>query len=434
MSGKNQEIKYKIKIEPLPYNFAVCKVEDYTQVDPSEIFCFPQKTDEENSLVCLSDSIPPNITDVQDGWRAFRIKGQMDFSLIGILSGIAAVLAKNAISIFAISTFNTDYVLVQGDDFEKAKDALRGAGYEVEGRVSGYEAEERVSGYEMEDRTSGYEMEGRTSGYEMEDRTQGYEAEDRASDSVLNETLNYYNENAIDFTKSTLNVDFEETQQIFLKCLPRDAHILDFGCGSGRDTKYFLEQDYQVTAVDGSEILCSMAAEYTGISVKQMLFQELSDIEKYDGIWACASILHLKKTELRDVLKKMKNALKKNGIIYTSFKYGEFEGLRNGRYFTDFTEKSFANLMNKTFGDTLLEGLVSADSGYAAYEGLASADSRDVLLGGLASADFSDSSLEDSLREASRLVIEKTWITGDVREGRGDERWLNILLRRVEAY
>ena len=194
-----------------------------------------------------------------------------------------------------------------------------------------------------------------------------------------NETLNYYNEKAVSFSESTVHVDFTETQQTFLDCLPSHAHILDFGCGAGRDTKYFLERGCQVTAVDGSEALCKIASEYTGIQVKQMLFQNLDETEKYDGIWACASILHLKKTELPDVLVKMRNALKKQGIVYTSFKYGDFEGVRNGRYFTDFTEELFADFMKDIPG----------------------------------------------------LTIEKTWITGDVRGGRGDERWINILLRKV---
>lgn len=124
--------KEQIEIEPLPYSFAVCKVENYSQVDLSAVFCFPQKTDEENSLVCLSEQIPDNATELQDGWRAFRIKGQMEFSLIAILSGIATVLAGKAISIFAISTFNTDYILVQKDDFEKAIEVLQKAGYKVQ--------------------------------------------------------------------------------------------------------------------------------------------------------------------------------------------------------------------------------------------------------------------------------------------------------------
>lgn len=109
-----------------------------------------------------------------------------------------------------------------------------------------------------------------------------------------------------------------------------------------------------------------------------MLFQDLDEKDVYNGIWACASILHLPKTELPDVILKMRDALKEGGVIYTSFKYGTFEGERNGRYFTYFTEESFSEFLSQIPG----------------------------------------------------LQIEKLWITGDVREGRGDERWLNVILRR----
>lgn len=112
----------------------------------------------------------------------------------------------------------------------------------------------------------------------------------------------------------------------FCKSINPGAYILDFGCGAGRDTKYFLDQGYLVEAIDGSEQLCQIASKHTGIKVRQMLFQELKVNEKYDGIWACASILHLPKKELKEVFKKMLTALKPGGRIYTSFKYGEYEG------------------------------------------------------------------------------------------------------------
>ena len=154
-------------------------------------------------------------------------------------------------------------------------------------------------------------------------------------------TLDYYNKNASSFAEATVDVDFYDTQKHFQKLLPEQGYILDFGCGSGRDIKYFLSQHFQVDAIDGSEELCRIASDYTGIKVKKMLFKELEEIEKYDGIWACSSILHLPKRELKAVFEKMVKALKKDGIIYTSFKYGDFEGERNGRYFTDFTEEKF---------------------------------------------------------------------------------------------
>ena len=191
-------------------------------------------------------------------------------------------------------------------------------------------------------------------------------------------TIDYYEQNAKSFIEGTRNVDFTEIQDAFLGLLPEKAMILDYGCGSGRDTKYFLEQGYSVDAIDGSLELCKAASDYTGIKVKHMYFHELDECEKYDGIWACASILHLKNQELPVILQKMSIATKKNGIIYLSFKYGNFEGERNGRYFTDMTEEAMTVL----------------------------------------------------LKRFPELKVDKQWITGDVRAGRGDERWLNMILRK----
>lgn len=194
----------------------------------------------------------------------------------------------------------------------------------------------------------------------------------------MRSTIDYYDKNAQSFIDGTVFVDFTSVQNVFLELLPKGARILDFGCGSGRDTKFFLDCGYQVDAIDGSMELCRAASKYTGISVKQMFFQELDEVEKYDGIWACASILHVKKDELREIIRKMSLSTKENGIIYISFKYGDFEGERNGRYFADMTEMSMKELL----------------------------------------IDFPE------------LKVEKQWITGDVRLGRGDERWINMILRK----
>lgn len=194
---------------------------------------------------------------------------------------------------------------------------------------------------------------------------------------MSDKTLDYYNQNADSFVAGTVSVNFTETQNKFISRL-QGGKVLDFGCGSGRDTKYFLDKGLQVTAIDGSKELCRMASEYTGIEVRQMLFQELDDQNLYDGIWACSSILHLSKPDLKQVFLKMIRALKTDGVIYTSFKYGEFEGERNGRYFTDFTIESFSEFLN----------------------------------------------------EVSAIKLEEYWITGDVRPGRGEEKWLNLFLRK----
>lgn len=192
------------------------------------------------------------------------------------------------------------------------------------------------------------------------------------------DTLTYYNQNALSFVEGTKDVDFKSIQDKFISRLPQGATILDFGCGSGRDTKYFLEQGFQVTATDGSEELCKMAGEYTGIPVKQMLFLELDEVDIYDGIWACSSILHCSYEDLVVVMQKICRALKNNGVLYTSFKYGTFSGDRNGRFFTDMKEEAFKELLTNT----------------------------------------------------PELAIEDLTITTDVRPGREEERWLNVILRK----
>ena len=196
---------------------------------------------------------------------------------------------------------------------------------------------------------------------------------------MKNSTLEYYDQNAEQFFKTTADVDFTDNQDRFLQYLQLGSRILDLGCGSGRDARYFLEKGYQVDATDGSAEICRLASEYTGILVRQMLFNELDAEEEYDGIWACASILHLSEDELRDVMHRIGTALKEGGIFYTSFKYGDFAGERNGRYFRDFTEESFREFLT----------------------------------------DFHEFRMTDQ------------WITSDVRPNRGEERWLNVLLRRT---
>lgn len=124
--------KAAVHIEPLSLSFSICKVQDYSGVDLSQEFCFIGRTDQENSLVCPTEAVPANIIDQDNGWKAFRIKGMLEFSLIGILSGISMVLAGKAIGIFVVSTFNTDYVLVKAVDFDKAIKALEHAGYSIE--------------------------------------------------------------------------------------------------------------------------------------------------------------------------------------------------------------------------------------------------------------------------------------------------------------
>lgn len=120
-----------ITIEALDVELSVCKVADYSQTDISRPFCFTGSTDEEFSLVCPTDMVPDNTTERDDGWRAFRITGVLDFSLVGILAGISEILAENRIGLFAVSTYNTDYILTKAENFDRALEVLRNAGYMI---------------------------------------------------------------------------------------------------------------------------------------------------------------------------------------------------------------------------------------------------------------------------------------------------------------
>ncbi len=177
----------------------------------------------------------------------------------------------------------------------------------------------------------------------------------------MNKTIEYYNKNTKLFVSSTKDVSFNKMQEMLLKYLKKGEHILDLGCGSGRDSKAFLEGGYKVTALDGSEKLCKIASEYIGQDVIYSTFEEFESDIKFDGIWACASLLHLPYEELKEVMKKISNMLKENGYFYLSFKYGEFEGERNGRYFTDMTEEKFKELIKDMPQYDLVEAHITSD-------------------------------------------------------------------------
>lgn len=192
-------------------------------------------------------------------------------------------------------------------------------------------------------------------------------------------TLQFYEKNADSFFLGTVLADMQEARKRFTDCLSNHATILDFGCGSGRDTRAFMDEGFLVDAMDGSEEMCAKASVYTGITVKHMMFDDLSAHDQYDGIWACASLLHLPKHELVNVLCKIEDALKRNGVLYASFKYGNFEGVRDGRYFTDFTEETLVTFW----------------------------------------------------KDSTSMHIFDLWISQDVRADRKEKTWINLLARRV---
>lgn len=194
----------------------------------------------------------------------------------------------------------------------------------------------------------------------------------------MSETINYYDKNVNTFFEATVSADMSEQYNFFEKYLYKGAALLDCGCGSGRDTKYFLEKGYDVIAIDGSKELCMKASKLTGIDIKHMFFQDINFDKRFDGIWACASLLHLSKEDLIEVINKLKLAMTSRGVLYISFKYGEFCGLRNGRYFLDLTE----GVLNKIIG----------------------------IVGG--------------------LKVKETYISVDVRPGRENEKWLNAIITK----
>lgn len=203
---------------------------------------------------------------------------------------------------------------------------------------------------------------------------------------MTQQTLDYYAQNASAFANSTLHIDMGEFYNAFLPHLPSaegcpnglKPHILDAGCGSGRDALHFKKLGYKVTAFDAVAELAEIASFHLEQPVYVKTFRQINDQNQYDGIWCCASLLHVAHSELPDRFTKLANALKPNGVLYVSFKYGEGERDINGRHFTDLTEES-------------LKALIDAEP---------------------------------------QLTLEKTWQSEDQRQERKGEIWLNGLIRK----
>lgn len=163
-------------------------------------------------------------------------------------------------------------------------------------------------------------------------------------------TIDYYNQNAKYYFDKTVNADMSKQYKLFLKYVKDNGKILDFGCGSGRDSLVFKNLGYQVFPIDGSIELCKLASEYTDLDVKCMDFNELKEKDFYDGIWACSTLLHVRKSELLNILKLLRDALKVDGVIYSSFVngYDREEYKSDGRYFNDLNKDSFETLSNES--------------------------------------------------------------------------------------
>lgn len=191
--------------------------------------------------------------------------------------------------------------------------------------------------------------------------------------------IKFYNDNTEKFFDNTVNADMSATYKVFEeKLLEKTGEILDLGCGSGRDAKYFLNKGFKVTALDLSPVLAEKASQFIGQKVIVADMKDLNFQDRFIGIWACASLLHLKEEDILETLKRCYRALKKGGIFYASFKYGENNYEKDGRSFTCFTREKFLDLTKY---------------------------------------------LEFSYHE--------TFETGDVRPGREKERWLNVILKKL---
>lgn len=197
---------------------------------------------------------------------------------------------------------------------------------------------------------------------------------------VLLDSIDYYNKYANLYFESTVELDMGEVLDKFIGLLPEGAEIMDLGCGSGRDSLYLIDRGFDVTAVDGSKELCELASIHIGQDVLQMQFSELDFDEVFDGIWACASLLHTAPDEFEEIFGKVIKCLKPGGVLYMSFKHGEFSGFRKGRYFNDFKTKEMKDIISKF----------------------------------------------------SELALLEIWKSPDVRNDHGDEVWLNVLVKKID--
>lgn len=194
------------------------------------------------------------------------------------------------------------------------------------------------------------------------------------------DSIDYYNRYAVPYYEETVDVDMTEVIEPFMELLPENAEVLDLGCGSGRDTIVLEERGFYVTPMDGSEEMCKLAEINTDQEVLQMTYDEMEFDDVFDGIWACAALVHLTDDEMREIMKKLIQALKADGILYFSVHKGDRDGIYNGRYFRDYTRKELSDLM-------------------------------------------------EEFPELERINM---WTTQDARSGKSDGQWLNVLAKKSD--
>lgn len=192
------------------------------------------------------------------------------------------------------------------------------------------------------------------------------------------DTIEYYDKHADEFVASTKGIDMREFYERFEKYLSPHAHVLDLGCGSGRDSLHFFRRGYEVTALDPSAAMCKKTRELVNIPVHQIVAEDMTFKEEFDGIWACASLLHVPSSDMADVLRVIVNALKCDGVLYCSWKYGDSEREEDGRFFSDNTERKIKKIV----------------------------------------------------RQIDRVEIVDIWVTEDLRDSKNFPKWLNVIMRK----
>ncbi|MFG6355788.1 MAG: class I SAM-dependent methyltransferase [Acetatifactor sp.] len=192
-------------------------------------------------------------------------------------------------------------------------------------------------------------------------------------------TIEYYNQNTMEFVNATIGADMSDLYAEFEKYIDSGGKVLDLGCGSGRDSQYFYKKGYQVIAIDPSSAMCNETRRRVPIDVFPMRAEEMGFSESFDAVWACASLIHVAKEDMRATVSKIMQALKLGGIFYASWKYGYGEQVRQGRYFAYFTEKELLNIF----------------------------------------------------KMVGNLQLLRIWITEDVKAKKEDIKWLNILAKKT---
>ena len=172
----------------------------------------------------------------------------------------------------------------------------------------------------------------------------------------------YYNRHADQFLNDTANLDMTAHYKKFLNYLDAGTAILDAGCGSGRDALKFKDLGFNVSAFNASIEMVKAAIKLTGLQIAQLAFEEISLAQKYDGIWACASLLHVERKNLKHVMINLAKSLNEGGVIYSSFKYGETERQKGERYFNDMNETLLKEIISDVPSLKFTEGWVSRDA------------------------------------------------------------------------